>query len=124
MKLDSVWLLEVDMKKIIFKTLLGLFGVVLSVNAGTYVHVDDMSKIEYQLTADGKVYFRNLNSFNPAVTGCCYAFYLDTTTDFGKSAWSTILMKMASKQDLYMYVDREDPPTSGAPVQIDHIGNW
>mgnify|MGYP001544293241 CR=1 FL=1 len=96
---------------------------------GGYVHVDDMSKLDYQLVSSGQVYFRNLNEFKriggtEPVTGCCYAFYLDTTTEFGKSAWSTILMKMASGGDLYMYVTETNPPTSGSPAKIDHLGNW
>ena len=107
----------------IFLFCMGIFSNA-AFSAGMYIHVPDMSKIKYQLTSDGHVYFRNLNEFNNQVTGCCYAFYLDTSTTFGKSAWSTILMKMASKKDLYMYVQKNDPPTSGDPVPINHIGNW
>ncbi|MCC2521156.1 hypothetical protein [Vibrio coralliilyticus] len=92
--------------------------------APVYVHVSDMSKIKYQLVGDGRVYFRNLNEFNSSVTGCCYAFYLDITTDYGKSAWSTMLMKMASQKNLYLYVSESNPPTSGAPAEVTHIGNW
>jgi methylthioribose-1-phosphate isomerase len=92
--------------------------------AGTYVHINDMSQVQYQLTSDGNVYFRNLNQFNNQVTGCCYAFVLNTTTNYGKSAWSVILMKMASKASLSMYVSETNPPTSGNPAVIDHIGNW
>ncbi len=90
----------------------------------TYVHVSDMSKVHYQLYSNGFVYFRNLNDFNSNVTGCCYAFGLDTTTPYGKSAWSTILMKMASKSSLSLYVSDATPPTSGAPATVDHLGNW
>ncbi|WP_141229373.1 hypothetical protein [Cellvibrio mixtus] len=91
---------------------------------GTYVYVEDMSRLHYQLTSDGNVYFRNLNQFNNQVTGCCYAFVLDTTTPYGKSAWSVILMKVASKGSLSMYVSEANPPTSGNPATIDHLGNW
>ncbi|NRF28945.1 hypothetical protein [Vibrio coralliilyticus] len=94
--------------------------------APVYVHVSDMSKIKYQVVSDkgGRVFFRNLNEFNSSVTGCCYAFYLDITTDYGKSAWSTMLMKMASQKNLYLYVSESNPPTSGAPAEVTHIGNW
>jgi len=91
---------------------------------GAYVHITDMSQVQYMLTGDGKVYFRNLNQFSSQVTGCCYAFVLDTTTGYGKSAWSVILMKMASKSSLSMYVSETNPPASGNPAVIDHIGNW
>ncbi|CAH7176585.1 conserved exported hypothetical protein [Vibrio chagasii] len=89
-----------------------------------YIHVNDMSLVKYQATKDNKIYFRNLSQFNSDVTGCCYAFYLDISTDFGKAAWSTMLMKMASKQDLYLYVTESRPPRQGAPAQIIQIGNW
>ena len=90
-----------------------------------YVHVKDMSLISYQqVKDDDRIYFRNLNQFNPDVSGCCYAFYLDVSTDFGKAAWSTMLMKMASRQDLYLYVTESRPSTSGAPAEIVQVGNW
>lgn len=89
-----------------------------------YIHVTDMSQVDYQVVSGGKVYFRNLNLFKENVTGCCYAFYLDTTTDFGKIAWSTILTKMTTKSDLYLYVSEMNPPTSGNPAQVTHLGNW
>lgn len=89
-----------------------------------YVYVPNMSQLQYQMTSDGVVYFRNLNSFNASVTGCCYAFKLDTTTPFGKSAWSTILMKMAMGASLYLRVTEANPPTSGNPASIEQVGNW
>lgn len=89
-----------------------------------YIHVSDMSKVAYQLTADGKVYFRNLNVFNGEATGCCYAFFLDTTTPFGKSAWSVILMKMASKSSLFIHVTNLKPATHGDPGEVDQVGDW
>lgn len=101
-----------------------LFSSKFSYAAGTYVHINDMSQVQYQLSGDGKVYFRNLNQFNSQVTGCCYAFVLDTTTGFGKSAWSVILMKIASKGSLSMYVSEANPPTHDNPAIIDHLGSW
>ena len=94
-----------------------------------YVYINDMSKVHYQLVSSGRVYFRNLNEFqrvggSEPVTGCCYAFYLDTTTEFGKSAWSTIMLKMASGGDLYMYLTETNPPTHGNPAEVNHLGNW
>ncbi len=91
---------------------------------GTYVYVTDMSRIKYQIVSDGRVYFRNLNEFNGSVTGCCYAFYLDLTSIFGKTTWSTILFKMATKGDMYLWVNESNPPTHGNPAAISHTGNW
>jgi hypothetical protein len=106
--------------------LLGLFIFSDSYSDAVYIYIDDMSKVKYQLVGDGKVYFRNLNEFRSPleVTGCCYAFYLDTTTDFGRSAWSLMLAKMAMAKPLNVYVTNHNPPTSGNAARIDHLGNW
>ena len=70
----------------------------LNVSATVWVEVDDASKLLWQMTASGVVYFRNLNEFSSQHAGCCYAYKLDTTTPGGKSIWSTILAKMAAKK--------------------------
>ncbi|MES1190000.1 MAG: hypothetical protein ABUS47_02850 [Steroidobacter sp.] len=91
--------------------------------APLYIYVPDMSQLQYQMTADGRVYFRNLNAYNNTVTGCCYAFYLDTTTPYGKSAWSLMMMKMATGAGLHLYVSNANP-TDSNPATIDQVGNW
>jgi hypothetical protein len=105
----------------------GLFVPFSAYSAPGYVHISDMSLVKYQLVSNGKVFFRNLNEFSYeagiTVTGCCYSFYLDTTTDYGKSAWSTILMKMASKQRLSLYLT-ETNASNSAPANVDHLGIW
>ena len=111
-----------NLRKFVFMILLG-FSVSAN-SAPAYVYVNDMSLLSYQLVADGNVFFRNLNTFNPSVTGCCYAFVLNKSTPAGKSQWATILMKMATKQPLNLYVTESNPPTSGAPAIVDHLGNW
>jgi hypothetical protein len=92
--------------------------------AAKYVYLDDVSRLEYQMGSDGVVWFRNLNEFDGAVTGCCYAFYLDTTTGAGKNIWALILMKMASAGSLHVHVTEANPPASGNPAIIDQAGNW
>ncbi|MDX1304560.1 hypothetical protein [Photobacterium sp.] len=67
-------------------------------SAQTWVEVNDASKLLWQMSANGTVYFRNLNEFDPAQGACCYAYNLDTTTPGGKSIWSMILTKIASKK--------------------------
>lgn len=92
--------------------------------AAKYIYIDDMSKVQFQLLSNNEVYFRNLHAFDASVTGCCYAFRLDLNSEYGKNAWSTILMKMASKEKLYLHVSESNPPTSGNPAVIDHLGIW
>lgn len=82
------------------KILIG-FVLILSsqlANAAEWVEVDDASRILWQMTADGTVYFRNMNEFNTNMDGCCYTYYLVTTTDGGKSMWSTLLAKIAGSK--------------------------
>jgi hypothetical protein len=67
-----------------------------SAHSQQWVEIEDASKILWQMSANGTLYFRNLNEFDPKQTGCCYAYALDTTTEGGKSVWSTILAKMAA----------------------------
>ncbi len=81
------------MKKII---LLSLLILSFQANATVWVEVDDASKLLWQMTVGGTVYFRNLNEFNSTHGGCCYAYKLDTTTPGGKSVWGTILAKIAA----------------------------
>jgi hypothetical protein len=63
-----------------------------------WVEIDDASKLLWQMTSSGVVYFRNLNEFNSEHGGCCYAYKLDTTTPGGKSLWGTILAKIAANK--------------------------
>ena len=114
-------------RKMIFlmSLLLSQLGVTsLAHAAGKYVLLDDVGRLKYQMGSDGVVWFRNLNEFDATVTGCCYAFYLDTTTGNGKSLWALVLMKMASNGSLYLHVSDTSPPTSGNPAVIDQAGNW
>ena len=65
-------------------------------NAQEWIEVDDASRLLWQMTANGIVYFRNISEFNSAHDGCCYSYKLDVTTPGGKALWTTILAKMAS----------------------------
>lgn len=95
-----------------------------SLGESGYIHVYGASKIQYQLTSSNKVYFRNLNQFNEKATGCCYAFYLDLNTEFGKNSWALFLMLKAQMKPLSMYVKNFTPPTHGGAELIDHVGQW
>jgi len=82
------------------KKLLFVFFIALAPKASAteWVEIDDASKLLWQMTSSGTVYFRNLNEFDSKHAGCCYAYKLDTTTAGGKSVWSTILAKIAGKK--------------------------
>lgn len=81
------------MKKIILLTFI-IFS--CGSHATEWVYVTDASKLKWQMTQSGVVYFRNLDHFDSKHAGCCYRYKLDTTTPGGSSLWSTMLAKMAA----------------------------
>ncbi len=91
------------MKKTVLVLLLIFFGFGVNAEATTFVNVDDASKIRWQMSPSGQVWFRNLNEFssdNGEHAGCCYSYVFDTTTPGGKSMWSTILFAMAAHNSI------------------------
>ena len=70
-------------------------------------------------TPSGRIYFRNLDQFDSRFLGCCYNFYVDTTTVVGRTLWATILLKMAGAQPINLMVGA---PNVAGPVL--YGGNW
>ena len=106
------------MKRIARILVLVLAAVFSSVAAAEdYVLINNMSTLKWQMTSDGKVWFRNLNEYNNLFLGCCYNYYLDTTTTTGKSYWAMILLKMATGQSLNISV-----PNKAVSGSINVIG--
>ena len=85
-----------------------------------FVLVPDMSQLSWQMDAGGTVWFRNLNTFDSTVLGCCYNFSLDTTSTAGKSMWGSILAKIETAQPLYLGLGNG----ATAPGPVTYIGNW
>ncbi len=84
------------MKKIIL-TVLMLFT--LQAHAGrVWVEIDDASKLLWQISADGSMWFRNLDEFDPNQGGCCYAYRLDLNSPVGRAFFSVILAKIEGHQ--------------------------
>jgi hypothetical protein len=70
-------------------------------------------------SSSGKVYFRNLDQFNANFLGCCFNWYIDTSTTVGRTLWASILLKMAGAQPINLIVGAMN--TAG-PVL--YAGNW
>ena len=104
------------MKYILFLTLLLSF----SGRATEWIYVNDASKLLWQMNSAGTVWFRNLDKFNENQSGCCYAYKMDTTTAGGKSLWSTILAKMASKESITLGFPQIG--TNASPQSLSAIG--
>jgi hypothetical protein len=105
------------MKKVLLIIALIFTG---KVSAATWVEVDDASKLLWQMNSGGIVSFRNLNEFDSAQTGCCYAYYLDTTTPGGKTIWSTILAKIAAHKRITLGFPIIG--TNANPQRLSYIG--
>jgi|SRR6516162_4554653 hypothetical protein len=90
-----------------------------SAHAIAYIRVSDMSQVQYQTSPDGKVYFRNLNAFNSSALGCCYNYYIDTTTVEGKNVWAMFLSYIATQRGLWLGV-----PDGYAAGVVSWSGDW
>jgi hypothetical protein len=67
----------------------------------------------------GRVYFRNFDQFTPGFLGCCFNFYIDTSTQLGRTFWAAILLKMAGAQPINLIVD-----SKGVAGPVYYGGNW
>ena len=78
---------------------------------------DNASLVQFSIYG-GKLYFRNLHAFNPEWAGCCYNYYIDLTTDEGKSIYAYFMLQYANRARVVLW--RE----SITPGPIQQIGNW
>ena len=111
------------MKKLLLYVIFSMAMVSAAAQAQTTVYfvlVPDMSQLSWQMDAGGTVWFRNLNTFDSSVLGCCYNFQLSTTDPQGKSLWSAILAKIETAQPLYLGLSNGNT----SPGTISYIGNW
>ncbi len=97
------------------------FALACSFNAQAFgfAYVTNMAQLSWQMAPDGKVWLRNLDQFNGSFLGCCYNYWIDTTSPTGKAMWAAILLKIGTGQSLYLGL--ANPAQSG---QIEYIGNW
>ena len=84
--------------------------------AGTLT-VNDASQVQYVANPDGKIYFRNLNQFDPTWAGCCYAFWIDVSTDGGRAQYAAFLSAFFTRQKIMFYGD-------SAGGAFSHVGSF
>jgi hypothetical protein len=106
--------------------LVGLFlvGTVFSLQARAdyWFRVADASQIQYLTDGGSRIYFRNLNSFDATVLGCCYNYWIDVSTDAGKAAWATVLAKIEAKEHIWLYLPGSSSQTVASPVIVGDFG--
>lgn len=83
-----------------------------------YVRVTDVSQVKYVATPDGKIYLRNLDQF-ASVPGCCWNYYIDTTTSEGCIIRSLFLTTAAQGKSLNFGV-----PDNNAAGANSFAGDW
>ena len=98
---------------------LALLGAAGTAQASTFVGISDASQIYYQTTPDGKVYLRNLNTFSTQALGCCYNYYIDTTTPEGKALFPIFLSNVARGAPIILMI-----PDNQAPGAVSYGGYW
>jgi len=86
--------------------------------ADDQVTVTDMTQLRWQSDPTGRIYIRNLSQFDATFLGCCYNFYVDTTTADGKAKWSAILTTILTGGSLYFFVANKT-----VPGPVTYIGN-
>ena len=87
--------------------------------AATFVSVSDASQLYYQTDPTGKVYFRNVNTFSALALGCCYNYYIDTTTAEGKALFAIFLFDVGRAAPIIFLI-----PDNMAPGAVSYGGYW
>jgi len=87
--------------------------------ANIYVSIPDASQLKFQLDASGRVYLRNINSFDANALPCCYSYWIDTTTQEGKNTYALILSFSAMGRGLYFNISDYTTPQA-----ITWAGPW
>ncbi|KRA61533.1 hypothetical protein ASD79_05275 [Caulobacter sp. Root655] len=66
--------------------------------------VPDASVLQYGVSYDAKVYFRNLNQVDASWLGCCYNYWIDVSTDTGRAQFSAFLTAKASHSRIVFFI--------------------
>jgi len=84
-----------------------------------FLHIQDASQIKWQITAQNRVYLRNLHEFDPSYLACCYNYWFDASTDAGKSFLSVLLAKAAAAKSIHIgVVDKT------IVSEVNYVGDW
>lgn len=89
----------------------------LAFQGSTAAIAQDASQVQFSIYG-GKLYFRNLHAFNPEWAGCCYNYFIDLTSDDGKSMYAYFMLQYANRGRIVLWKE------SVAPGPIQQMGNW
>jgi len=85
-----------------------------------WIIVPDASQVQYMTDGSGRIYFRNLDQFDSAAAlGCCYNYWIDTTTPEGKNIYALFLTLGAQSKGFRISV-----PDGRQPGALSAAGQW
>jgi hypothetical protein len=100
--------------------ILAATGIIEVAHAGNiYVNVSDASQLSFLIDGTGRIYLRNINSFDANALPCCWSYWIDTTTQEGKNTYALILAYSAMGRGF-----RFDISDYTTPQQITWAGPW
>lgn len=107
-------------RQLVFVGIVSLVGTIASrsASAEVYVSVPDASLVKYQVQVSG-VALRNLNDFNASALGCCYNYWIDTTTQVGKDVFAAFLAAAAQGKPFIFGI-----PNGYASGVVTQGGQW
>jgi hypothetical protein len=107
-------------KSVLWCALASLFFAVPQIASAqsVFVRISDASKVDFQ-TGGSNVYLRNMNLFDANAQGCCYAYWIDTSTPEGKNIFALFLESIALQQGMWVAL----PPGYGTGA-VAAGGNW
>lgn len=88
-------------------------------SAVVWIAVSNASQLAYMTDPSGRVYLRNLNAWDSNAQGCCYNYWIDTTTTEGRLIFTIMLADIAEGSSMRFGVP--DGYASGA---VAASGNW
>jgi hypothetical protein len=86
--------------------------------ASYWFRVPDASQLQWMVDVNGKVWLRNLSSFDASVLGCCYNYHIDLNTAQGRGLWAALQLRMAQSQSVWISV-----PSQTTAGHIDFVAN-
>lgn len=80
-------------------------GFISTAHASHWFKVSNAADLQWLIDQSGKVYLRNLKSFDSTVMDCCYNYWIDLSTPAGKGMWSSLQLKIATSESVWISVD-------------------
>lgn len=85
--------------------------------ADVFVTIPNAAQLSFQ-SSGADIYLRNLNTFDSNALGCCYSYWIDTSTAEGKNIFALLLEDIALSQPITLGL-----PNGYASGAVTYSGN-